>query len=49
LLWLIHPEKTIESSKQANNAKKTEYVSNRIVCSNLEVSDTYVTQKNLKN
>jgi hypothetical protein len=41
--------KSIESSKQANNAKKTEYVSDRTVCSNLEVSDTSVTQKFLKN
>jgi hypothetical protein len=46
---LYPPEKTIESSKHANNAKKTESVSDRTVCSNLEVSDTSVTQKILKN
>ena len=37
-----------ESSKQAHNAKKTESVKNRIVCSNLETSYTYVTLKILK-
>jgi hypothetical protein len=42
-------EKSIESSKHANNAKKTESVSDRTVCSNLEVLDTSVTQKILKN
>jgi hypothetical protein len=46
---LYPPEKTMESSKQANNAKKTESVSDRTDCSNLEVSDTSVTQKILKN
>ena len=29
--------KTIESSKQAHNAKKTESVKNRTVCSNLKI------------
>jgi succinate dehydrogenase/fumarate reductase flavoprotein subunit len=42
-------EKSIESSKHANNAKKTESVSDRTVCSNLKISDTSVTQKILKN
>ena len=46
---LYPPEKSIESSKQANNAKKTESISDRTVCSNLEVSNNYVTQKILKN
>ena len=40
---------TIESSKQAHNAKKTESVKNRTVCSNLDVSNTLVTPKILKN
>src|SRR6266496_2560444 len=30
-------KKTIESSKQAHNAKKTESVKNRTVCSNLNI------------
>ena len=42
-------KKTIESSKQTHNAKKTESVKNRIVYSNLEISNTYVTPKILKN
>ena len=42
-------KKTIESSKQANNAKKTESVKNRTVCSNLKTFDTSVTPKILKN
>ena len=41
-------KKTIESSKQANNAKKTESSKNRIVHSNLEISNTSETPKNLK-
>ena len=41
-------KKTIESSKQAHNIKKTESVKNRIVCSNLDISNTYVTPKILK-
>ena len=42
-------KKTIESSKQAHNAKKTEYVKSRTVCSNLDISNTSVTPKILKN
>ena len=42
-------QKTIESSKQAHNAKKTESIKNRTVCSNLTTSNTSVTPKNLKN
>ena len=42
-------KKTIESLKQAHNAKKTKSVKNRTVCSNLETSYTYVTPKILKN
>ena len=42
-------KKTIESSKQAHNAKKTESVKNRTVCSNLDISNTSVTPKILKN
>ena len=42
-------KKTIESSKQAHNAKKTESVKNRTVCSNLKTSNTSVTPKILKN
>ena len=42
-------KKTIESSKQAHNAKKTESIKNRIVCSNLGVLNTSVTPKTLKN
>ena len=42
-------KKTIEPSKQAHNAKKTESVKNRIVCSNLDISNTPVTPKTLKN
>src|SRR3990170_6500127 len=41
-------KKTIESSKQAHNAKKTESVKIRTVCSNLNISNTYVTPKILK-
>ena len=41
-------KKTIESPKQAHNAKKTESVINRTVCSNLNISNTYVTPKVLK-
>ena len=41
--------KTIESSKQAHNAKKTESVKNRIVCSNLNISNTSGTPKILRN
>ena len=41
-------KKTIESSKQAHNAKKTEYVKNRTVCSNLKISNTSITQKIMK-
>jgi hypothetical protein len=46
---LYPPKKSIEPSKQANNAKKTESVSDRTVCSNLEVSNTSITQKFMKN
>ena len=42
-------KKTIESSKQAHNAKKTEYVKNRTICSNMDISNTYETPKILKN
>src|SRR3990170_306440 len=42
-------KKTIESSKQAHNAKKTESVKNRTVYSNLNISNTSVTPKILKN
>ncbi len=42
-------KKTIETSKQAHNAKKTESVKNRTVCSNLTTSNTSVTPKILKN
>ena len=42
-------KKTIESSKQAHNAKKTESVKNRTVYSNLDISNTSVTPKTLKN
>ena len=42
-------KKTIESSKQAHNAKKTESVKNITVCSNLKTSNTSVTLKILKN
>ena len=42
-------KKTIESSKQAHNAKKTKSVKNRIVYVNLGVSNTYITPKTLKN
>ena len=42
-------KKTIESSKQAHNAKKTESVKNRTVCSNLDISNTFVTPNILKN
>ena len=42
-------KKTIESSKQAHNTKKIEYVKNRTVYSNLTTSNTYVTPKILKN
>ena len=42
-------KETIESSKQAHNAKKTEYVKNRTVCSNLDILNTSVTPKILKN
>ena len=41
-------KKTIESSKQAHNAKKTESVKNRTVCSNLNISYTSITPKFLK-
>ena len=41
--------KTIESSKQAHNAKKTESVKNRTICSNLDISNTSETPKILKN
>ena len=41
-------KKTIELSKQAQNAKKTESVKNRTVCSNLDISNTSVTPKILK-
>ena len=42
-------KKTIESSKQAHNAKKTESVKNKTVCSNMNISNTSVTPKILKN
>ena len=42
-------KKTIEPSKQAHNAKKTESVKNRTVCSNLTIWNTSETQKILKN
>ena len=41
-------KKTIESSKQAHNAKKTESVKNRTVYSNLTVWNTSETPKILK-
>ena len=41
-------KETIGSSEQAQNARKTESVKNRIVCSNLDISNTYVSQKILK-
>ena len=41
-------KKTIESSKQAHNAKKTESVKNRIVCSNLTTLNTSVTKNSEK-
>ena len=41
-------KKIIESSKQAHNTKKTESVKNRTVCSNLDISNTSVTQTILK-
>ena len=44
-----HERKTIESSKQAHNAKKTESVKNRTVCNNLTTLKTSVTPKILKN
>ena len=42
-------KKTIESSKQADSAKKIESVKNRIVCSNLDNSNTPLTPKTVKN
>ena len=42
-------KKTIESSKQAHNAKKTESVKNRTTCSNMDILNTSVTPKILKN
>ena len=42
-------KKTIESSNQAHNTRKTESVKNRTVCSNLATSNTSVTPKILKN
>ena len=42
-------KKTIESSKQAHNTKKTESIKNRTVCSNQETLNTSVTPKILKN
>ena len=41
-------KKTIESSKQAHNTKKTESVKNRTVCSNLDISNPALTPKILK-
>ena len=41
--------KTIESSKQAHNAKKTESVKNRTVCSNLTILNTSETEKKSEN
>ena len=41
-------KKTIESSKEAHNAKKIESVKNRTVCSNLNISNTSVAPKILK-
>ena len=41
-------KKTIEPSKQAHNTKKTESVKNRTVCSNLDISNTFVTPAILK-
>ena len=41
-------KKTIEPSKQTHNAKKTESIKNRTICSNLELDHTYVTPKILK-
>ena len=38
----------IDASKQAHNAKKTESVKNRTVCSNLKISNTSVTPKIIK-
>ena len=43
------PKKTIESSKQAHNAKKTESVKNTTDCSNLDILNTSETPKILKN
>ena len=42
-------KKTIESSKQAHNAKKIEFVKNRTIRSNLQTFNTSVTPKVLKN
>ena len=41
-------KKTIESSKQAHHAKKTEYVKNRTVYRNRDILNTSVTPKILK-
>ena len=51
ILQLIYgkTKKTIESSKQAHNAKKTESFKNRTVCSNLNISNTSGTPKILPN
>jgi hypothetical protein len=38
-------KETIESSKQAHNAKKIESIKNRTVCSNLDISNTSLTPK----
>ena len=38
-------KKTIESSKQTHNAKKTESAKNRTVCSNLDILNTSKTSK----
>ena len=42
-------KKTIESSKQAHNTNKTEFVKNRTVCRNLICSNTSGTPEILKN
>ena len=46
---LYPPIQTIDSSKQAHNATKTESIKNRTVCSNLKTSNTFVTPKILNN
>ena len=49
LFYGKNSKKTIGSSKQAHNAKKTKSVKNITVCRNLDISNTYETPKILKN